>query len=77
MCWKTGPGQLLFEHNSLSVLAEQAQGGPAEKEGADRRPRRARLVRGARDRSKRSSMLMVLEGEELLVHCVPQLAALA
>ena len=49
-----GAGTLLFEHNSLVVLAEQAQGGPAEKESADRRPRRARLVRGARDRRRKA-----------------------
>ena len=45
-----GAGQVLFEHNSLSLLAEQATGGSAEEESADRCPRRARLVRGAGDR---------------------------
>ena len=40
-----GHGQVLFEHNSLLVLARAGAGGAAEEEDADRGARRPGLVR--------------------------------
>ena len=70
-----GHGQVLFEHNSLLVLAEQAK--------TTLRKKKAQIVarvglawcaiRGAFEEKLEA---MVVEGEEVLTHCVPQIAVL-
>ena len=70
-----GNGQVLFEHNSLLVLAEQAKMTLRKKKAQIM----ARVglawcaIRGAFEEKLEA---MGVEGEEALAHCVPQLAAL-
>jgi hypothetical protein len=71
-----GAGQVLFEHNSLFVLAEQARNALRKK--------RARIVARAtliwcavRELFEERIEPIVGESEELLTHFVPQLAAFA
>ena len=70
-----GRGQVLFEHNSLLLLAEQARTVLRKKKAQIV----ARLglawcaIRGAFEEKLDA---MVVEGEEVLTHCVPQLAVL-
>ncbi len=71
-----GAGTLLFEHNSLLALAEQAR-GVLQKKKAQIVARAALVWCAVRETVEEKLDAMVLEGEELLVHCVPQLAALA
>jgi len=71
-----GAGKLLFEHNSLLALAEQAR-GLLQKKKAQIVARAALVWCAVRETVEEKLDAMVLEGEELLVHCVPQLAALA
>ena len=71
-----GAGQVLFEHYRLSCWSN----GPERLcRSGKRRSLPAPLSSGARcgRRLKNGSTLVVLDGEELLAHCVPQLAALA
>jgi len=75
LCAEDGAGQVLFEHNSLLVLAEQP-GGAAEEAGTDVRPRRRSVVRTSRGLREKLEPI-VGESEELLTHLVPQLAAFA
>jgi len=71
-----GAGKLLFEHNSLLVLAEQAR-TVLQKRKAQIVARAALVWCAVRETIEEKLDAMVLEGEELLVHYVPQLAALA
>jgi hypothetical protein len=71
-----GAGKLLFEHNSLLVLAEQAR-AVLQKRKAQIVARAALIWCAIRETIEEKLDAMVLEGEELLVHYVPQLAALA
>jgi hypothetical protein len=71
-----GAGQVLYEHNSLVVLAEQAKSAL--------RRRRAQIVAravllwcAARAAFEEKLEAVAGEGEELLAHVVPQLAVLA
>jgi len=71
-----GAGQVLFEHNSLFVLAEQARNALRKK--------RARIVArvtliwcAVRELFEEKIEPIVGESEELLTHFVPQLAAFA
>jgi hypothetical protein len=71
-----GAGQVLFEHNSLLVLAEQARVA-LQKKRAQIVARAALVWCAVRETIEEKFDAMVVEGEELLVHCAPQLAALA
>jgi hypothetical protein len=71
-----GHGQLLFEHNSLLALAEHAR-VVLQKKKAQIVARVALVWCAVRETIEEKLDAVVVEGEELLVHCVPQLAALA
>jgi hypothetical protein len=71
-----GHGQLLFEHNSLLALAEQAR-VVLQKKKTQIVARVALLWCAVRETIEEKLDAVVVEGEELLAHCVPQLAALA
>ena len=71
-----GHGQVLFEHNSLLALAEQAR-VVLQKKKTQIVARVALVWCAVRETIEEKLDAMVVEGEELLVHCVPQLAALA
>ena len=71
-----GHGQLLFEHNSLLALAEHAR-VVLQKKKTQIVARVALVWCAVRETIEEKFDAVVVEGEELLVHCVPQLAALA
>jgi hypothetical protein len=71
-----GHGQLLFEHNSLLALAEHAR-VVLQKKKTQIVARAALVWCAVRETIEEKFDAVVVEGEELLVHCVPQLAALA
>jgi hypothetical protein len=71
-----GAGQVLFEHNSLVVLAEQAKAMLHSKK-AQIVARVGALWLAARELFEEKLEPIVGESEELLTHFVPQLAALA
>ena len=71
-----GHGQLLFEHNSLLALAEHAR-VVLQKKKTQIVARVALLWCAVRETIEEKLDAVVVEGEELLAHCVPQLAALA
>jgi hypothetical protein len=71
-----GHGQLLFEHNSLLALAEHAR-VVLQKKKTQIVARVALVWCAVRETIEEKLDAMVVEGEELLAHCVPQLAALA
>jgi hypothetical protein len=71
-----GHGQLLFEHNSLLALAEHAR-VVLQKKKTQIVARVALVWCAVRETIEEKLDAVVVEGEELLVHCVPQLAALA
>ena len=71
-----GHGQLLFEHNSLLALAEHAR-AVLQKKKTQIVARVALVWCAVRETIEEKLDAMVVEGEELLAHCVPQLAALA
>ena len=71
-----GHGQLLFEHNSLLALAEQAR-VVLQKKKTQIVARVALVWCAVRETIEEKLDAVVVEGEELLAHCVPQLAALA
>jgi len=70
-----GHGQLLFEHNSLLALAEHARVVLQKKK--TQIVARVALVWCAVRETIEEKLDAVVVGEELLAHCVPQLAALA
>lgn len=69
-------GQVLFEHNSLAVLAEQAR-SVLQKKKAQIVARAALIWCSLREAFEEKLEAVVGEGEELLAHVAPQLAALA
>ena len=69
-------GQVLFEHNSLAVLAEQAR-SILQKKKAQIVARVALIWCALRETFEEKLEAVAGEGEELLAHVVPQLAALA
>lgn len=71
-----GAGRVLFEHNSIVTLAEQAR-SILQKKKAQIAVRATLLWCAAREMFKEKFEAMAGEGEELLVHFVPQLAAFA
>jgi hypothetical protein len=71
-----GAGLVLFEHNSLLMLAEQAR-TILQKKKAQIVARAALIWCAVREGFEEELDAIVVEGEELLTHCVPQLAALA
>ena len=71
-----GHGQLLFEHNSLLALAEHAR-VVLQKKKTQIVARVALVWCAVRETIEEKLDAVVVEGEELLAHCVPQLAALA
>ena len=71
-----GHGQLLFEHNSLLALAEQAR-VVLQKKKTQIVARVALVWCAVRETIEEKLDAVVVEGEELLAHCVPHLAALA
>jgi hypothetical protein len=71
-----GHGRLLFEHNSLLALAEHAR-VVLQKKKTQIVARVALVWCAVRETIEEKFDAVVVEGEELLVHCVPQLAALA
>ena len=71
-----GHGQLLFEHNSLLALAEQAR-VVLQKKKTQIVARVALVWCAVRETIEEKLDAVVVEGEELLAHYVPQLAALA
>jgi hypothetical protein len=71
-----GAGQVLYEHNSLVVLAEQAKSALRRKK-AQIVARAGLLWCAARAAFEEKLEAVACEGEELLAHVVPQLAALA
>jgi hypothetical protein len=71
-----GAGQLLFEHNSLAVLAQQARSA-LRKKRAQIVARIALLWCTVRELFEEKLEPIVGESEELLTHVVPQLAAFA
>jgi hypothetical protein len=71
-----GAGQVLYEHNSLVVLAEQAKSALRRRK-AQIVARAALLWCAARAAFEEKLEAVVGEGEELLAHVAPQLAALA
>ena len=70
-----GSGQVLFEHNSLVALAEQAR-SILQKKKAQIVAHAALIWCAVRDAFEEKLDAMVVEGEEVLTHCVPQLVAL-
>jgi hypothetical protein len=71
-----GAGQILLEHNSLVVLAEQAKAVLSKKKGQIV-ARIGALWLALRELFEERLEPIVGESEELLTHFVPQLAALA
>jgi hypothetical protein len=71
-----GAGQVLYEHNSLLVLAEQAK-SVLRRGKAQIVARAVLLWCAARAAFEEKLEAVAGEGEELLAHVVPQLAALA
>ena len=71
-----GAGQLLFEHYRLSLLVERARSA-LQKRKAQIVARAALVWCAVRETVEERLDALVLDGEELLAHCVPQLAALA
>jgi hypothetical protein len=71
-----GAGQVLFEHNSLVVLAEQAR-SILQKKKAQIVARAALIWCAVRETFEEKLDMMVGEGEELLTHFAPQLATFA
>jgi hypothetical protein len=71
-----GAGQVLFEHNSLLVLAEQAR-SVLRKKRAQIVARVTLLWCAVRELFEEKLEPIVGESEELLTHFVPQLAAFA
>ena len=71
-----GAGQVLFEHNSLLVLAEQARSA-LRKKRAQIVARVTLLWCAVRELFEEKIEPIVGESEELLTHFVPQLAAFA
>jgi hypothetical protein len=71
-----GAGQVLLEHNSLLVLAEQAR-RVLQKKRAQIIGRVAVLWCAIRELFEEKLEPIVGESEELLTHLVPQLAAFA
>jgi hypothetical protein len=71
-----GAGQVLYEHNSLVVLAEQAKSALRRRK-AQIVARAVLLWCAARAAFEEKLEAVVGEGEELLAHVAPQLAALA
>ena len=71
-----GAGQVLFEHNSLVVLAEQARSA-LRKTRAQIVARVTLLWCAVRELFEEKIEPIVGESEELLTHFVPQLAVLA
>jgi hypothetical protein len=71
-----GAGQVLFEHYRLSLLVERARSA-LQKRKAQIVARAALVWCAVRETVEERLDALVLDGEELLAHCVPQLAALA
>jgi hypothetical protein len=71
-----GAGHVLFEHHRLSLLVERAKAA-LQKRKAQIVARAALVWCALRETVEERLDALVLEGEELLAHCVPQLAALA
>jgi hypothetical protein len=71
-----GAGQILFEHNSLVALAEQAR-AMLHKKRAQIVARIGALWLALRELFEEKLEPIIGESEELLTHVVPQLAALA
>jgi hypothetical protein len=71
-----GAGRVLFEHNSIVTLAEQAR-SILQKKKAQIVARAALLWSAAREMFEEKLEAVVGESEELLAHFVPQLAAFA
>jgi hypothetical protein len=71
-----GAGRVLFEHNSIVTLAEQAR-SILQKKKAQIVARAALLWCAAREMFEEKLEAVVGESEELLTHFVPQLAAFA
>ena len=71
-----GAGKVLFEHNSLVVLAEQAK-AMLQKRKSQIVVRVAVLWCALREAFEEKIEPIMGESEELLTHVVPQLAALA
>jgi hypothetical protein len=71
-----GAGQVLFEHNSLVVLAEQAR-SILQKKKAQIVARATLIWCAVRETFEEKLDVMVAEGEELLTHFAPQLAVFA
>jgi hypothetical protein len=69
-------GQVLFEHNSLAVLAEQAR-SVLQRKKAQIVARAALIWCAVRETFEEKLDAVAGEGEELLAHVVPHLAALA
>ena len=71
-----GAGHVQFEHYRLSLLVERAKAA-LQKRKAQIVARAALVWCALRETVEERLDALVLEGEELLAHCVPQLAALA
>ena len=71
-----GAGRVLFEHNSVATLAERAR-SILQKKTAQIAVRATLLWCAVREMFKEKFDAMAGEGEELIVHFVPQLAAFA
>jgi hypothetical protein len=71
-----GAGHVLFENYRLSLLVERAKAA-LQKRKAQIVARAALVWCALRETVEERLDALVLEGEELLAHCVPQLAALA
>jgi hypothetical protein len=71
-----GAGRVLFEHNSIVTLAEQAR-SILQKKKAQIAVRATLLWCAVRETFKEKFDAMAGEGEELIVHFVPQLATFA
>jgi hypothetical protein len=71
-----GAGRVLFQHNSIVTLAEQAR-SILQKKKAQIVARAALLWSAAREMFEEKLEAVVGESEELLTHFVPQLAAFA
>jgi acyl transferase domain-containing protein len=71
-----GAGQVLYEHCRLSLLVERARAA-LQKRKAQIVARTALVWCALRETVEERLDALVLDGEELLAHCVPQLAALA
>jgi hypothetical protein len=71
-----GAGRVLFEHNSLLLLAERAK-SVLQQRKAQILGRLALMWFAVRETFEERFDAVMGEGDELLVHLVPQLAALA